>query len=176
MRYAAGAGGWFSAWHEDLTYQVKFTLADDGRLAPSAVLVKSAKPHTINESQLRSAPLNQIEAAANGPEYRDELVGRMDVEVTLGLEAAYDTDVDGYATARRRRPTGKLPMPDGTRYPDTFYRRAAVEYTRLIAAGEKAPASVIAAANDVPVTTAHRWIKEARRRGFLPAGRPGRAG
>ena len=29
---------------------------------------------------------------------------------------------------------------------------------------------------DVPVTTAHRWVKEARRRGFLPPGRKGRRG
>jgi len=28
----------------------------------------------------------------------------------------------------------------------------------------------------VPVTTAHRWVKEARRRGFLPPGQKGRRG
>jgi hypothetical protein len=34
----------------------------------------------------------------------------------------------------------------------------------------------LAEANNVPVTTARRWIKEARARGFLPAGRAGKAG
>ena len=33
---------------------------------------------------------------------------------------------------------------------------------------------LVAEANDVPVTTARRWVKEARRRGFLPPGRAGR--
>jgi transposase-like protein len=30
--------------------------------------------------------------------------------------------------------------------------------------------------NAVPVTTAQRWVKEARRRGMLAPGRPGKAG
>jgi len=34
----------------------------------------------------------------------------------------------------------------------------------------------LAEANGVPVSTVHRWVKEARRRGFLPPGRPGRSG
>ncbi len=38
------------------------------------------------------------------------------------------------------------------------------------------PAVELAEVNGVPVTTAHRWVKEARRRGFLPPGRKGRRG
>jgi hypothetical protein len=37
-------------------------------------------------------------------------------------------------------------------------------------------AVVLAKEADVPVGTVHRWIVEARRRGFLPAARVGRAG
>ncbi len=37
-------------------------------------------------------------------------------------------------------------------------------------------AVVLAKEADVPVGTVHRWILEARRRGFLPPARQGRAG
>lgn len=63
----------------------------------------------------------------------------------------------------------------GGRYPDEFYEGIARVYTNLVAESER-PAADIADANHVPVTTVHRWIKEARRRGFLAAGRRGRAG
>jgi transposase len=43
--------------------------------------------------------------------------------------------------------------------------------------GRLAPAQTIAEANGVPVTTVHRWIREARRRGSLPPARgKGQAG
>jgi hypothetical protein len=35
---------------------------------------------------------------------------------------------------------------------------------------------VLAEESDVPVGTVHRWILEARRRGFLPSARQGRVG
>ena len=41
---------------------------------------------------------------------------------------------------------------------------------------ESGAASDLARTHGVPVTTAHRWVKEARRRGFLPPGSPGKAG
>jgi hypothetical protein len=59
--------------------------------------------------------------------------------------------------------------------PDSFYRDVAHAY-RELAQSTARPAAELAEVGGVPVTTAHRWIKEARRRGFLPPGRPGRAG
>lgn len=59
--------------------------------------------------------------------------------------------------------------------PEEFYElvaRAYGEYT----AHSNAPAKAIAEEAGVPVTTVHRWIREARRRGFLPPARKGRAG
>jgi hypothetical protein len=72
---------------------------------------------------------------------------------------------------RRRKP---LTRPDGTDV-DGFYRRVAEAYQEYVPQ-TKAPATDIAAEADVPLTTAHRWIREARRRGFLPPARKGRAG
>ena len=151
---------------------VRFHLADDGRLVPVKVLVVEGLEPLARE--LRSIPLNEMEAAANGLELREHIIEHLDDEVDFVMKAEHDQDTG--KPRRRRKPTGKLPMPEGRKRPDSFYRRAADEYTRLVAAGDRSPAQTIAAANDVPATTAHRWIKEARRRGFLPAGRPGRAG
>lgn len=68
-----------------------------------------------------------------------------------------------------------LSAPEGRNHGDDFYRRVAALY-RDLSALTRAPAVAIAEGADVPVTTARRWIKEARARGFLPAGRAGKAG
>jgi hypothetical protein len=69
---------------------------------------------------------------------------------------------DGGAAGRRGRPEG-------------FYAEVAHDY-RHLAQESSRPAAELAEARGVPVTTAHRWIKEARRRGLLPPGRPGKEG
>ena len=47
---------------------------------------------------------------------------------------------------------------------------------RHLAATSSRPVGELADANDVPVSTAQRWVKEARRRGLLAPGHPGKAG
>jgi hypothetical protein len=64
----------------------------------------------------------------------------------------------------------KLKVPGGRKRPDSFYRRVAELYT-LAAAHNAGPAVLLAKANGVPVTTVHRWIREARARGILPSGK-----
>lgn len=56
-----------------------------------------------------------------------------------------------------------------------FTERVAEHY-RYHAARTSAPAKAIAEAHGVPVTTVHRWIREARQLGKLPPGRQGRVG
>lgn len=68
----------------------------------------------------------------------------------------------------------KLTRPDGSD-PDGFAERVAAAYIQY-ALVSRAPAVEIAAEADVPVATARSWIREARRRGKLPAGRKGKAG
>jgi hypothetical protein len=75
-----------------------------------------------------------------------------------------------------RAPSGRLPLPQpGGKYPDSFYERFAQVYAQLARADTvAAPAVTIADANAVPVTTVHRWAKEARRRGLLAPSRKGK--
>ncbi|MEM9405870.1 MAG: hypothetical protein AAGA81_07530 [Acidobacteriota bacterium] len=56
---------------------------------------------------------------------------------------------------------------------DAFYEEVADVY-RLLAAHTRAVAKTIAEANGVKDTTVHRWIREARKRGFLGEATPGR--
>lgn len=66
-------------------------------------------------------------------------------------------------------PSAKLPTPSrtGRDYGDAFYKSVANVYSSLAAHTHK-PADLMADANEIAVTTVHRWVKEARRRGFLP--------
>ena len=174
MDLRALGGGWVECELDEQLVHVRFHLADDGRLVPfEAYTVIKPPAKALTQAAMRDLPLNAVEAAANGPALREELIERLDESFRLRWSGDHDPDT---GRRRRRKPTGKLPEVEGRKRPDDWYRRAADEYARLVAAGDRAPAQTIAKANGVPPTTAHRWIKEARRRGFLPAGRPGRAG
>lgn len=71
---------------------------------------------------------------------------------------------------------GKFPVikPPG-RITDDFLRDVADAY-RWFTNAKQPPAPAIAEMADVPVRRVHRWVSDARKRGFLPPGRPGRAG
>lgn len=56
-----------------------------------------------------------------------------------------------------------------------FHQHVAARYQTLAACTRAAAAELAAEAN-VPVATAHRWIAAARRLGYLPPARQGRAG
>lgn len=77
-------------------------------------------------------------------------------------------DRESPAPARER-----LTRPDGTD-PDGFYRRVADAY-REVSVTTRAVAPVLAEEAGVPVATVHRWVMEARRRGFLPPSRRGKS-
>jgi len=65
-------------------------------------------------------------------------------------------------------PSLRLQVPSARKRPDSFYQQVAERFLWLTEKGRK-PAVELAEANGVPVTTVHRWVKEARRRGILPA-------
>lgn len=73
---------------------------------------------------------------------------------------------------RPSRPRLSRPGKEG---PDEFYALVARAYAEY-APRTRAPAKEIAAEAGTPISAAHRWIREARRRGFLPPAQKGRAG
>jgi hypothetical protein len=124
---------------------------DDGRLHVVGLHVEGP----VSAETLRAIPVGRIEAAAN---------------------AQFHASAPGLPP---RRAAATIPARLRTvavrGYPDAFYDRVASIYRHLAAATPR-PVVALADANDVPVTTAQRWVKEARRRGLLAPGRPGKAG
>ena len=189
-----GAGGWllFTAWGQgtDVVARVRFEARGDGRLVPAEVYVENSEPGGgFSGDILRTLPLGSMVAWANG-RGRSELVhsietdakridratdrwlravgnGHRDITLDLGIETKQELP----------RSFARLYMPEGRKYPDEFYERLAAIYTTLAQGGSRSPAKDIADANgeDVTESKVHRWIKEARRRGMLVAGRRGKA-
>jgi len=79
------------------------------------------------------------------------------------------------ATRPDRAPSLRLRIPTTRIKGDEFYARVA-ELFSYRAVVSSSPALDIAAANHVPVSTVHRWVKEARRRGLLVGGERSRRG
>jgi hypothetical protein len=147
------------AWVDDgpapagapVTVRVRVDEGDDGRLH----LVDLHVEGRVSAEVLRSIPIGRIEAAANAQ-----------------LHASAPDRPPGRARATI---PARLRTNAVRGYPDAFYDAVASAYRHLAATTHR-PVAALAAANDVPVSTAQRWVKEARRRRLLAPGRPGKAG
>ncbi|MBV9040308.1 MAG: hypothetical protein JOZ68_04865 [Acidimicrobiia bacterium] len=144
--------GWFE-WcgaPEDAQVLVNVEPAEDGRYRVVGLQVTG---NGVSAEHLRAIPVGRIEAAAN---------------------AFHHTNA---APARKpkARVAEALRLGDGRGYPDEFYGAVAAIYHNLVGHSSR-PIAELAEANEVPNTTAQRWVREARKRGKLPPGRPGKAG
>lgn len=147
--------------------EVKLRQLQDDRLEIVELrLLDVGRPITTDD--LRRIPLGRIEAEANRATRTREAEG------ALRRIARTQTEPDVFASPRRRV-SARIVAPTTRPYPDAFYERVAAVYRELAARGNR-PAAEIAEASLTPVSTVHHWVKEARRRGCLPAGRPGKVG
>lgn len=120
---------------------------------------------------LRDIPFRRIEAAVNQPMHRPALTELCptDVMPVHPPEMEHVTPLWAYtppAPQRSQRPRLRLTVPEGYRKPDSFYAAVAERFLWL-ATMSNAPAQELAAANDVPLTTVHRWVREAKARDLL---------
>jgi hypothetical protein len=137
---------------------------------------------TATGSLVRDVPFARLEAAANlrlsrlpaRPTDGDypfvNLDGRTQAPPPVMNATWYQPPERG---RRPRRPSLRLRIPAGHKKPDHFYERVAELYLWLSTQAGR-PANELADANNVPVTTVHGWVKEARRRGFLLPGQRGK--
>ena len=216
MELTVRRGGWcvYRPAVGDFTVLVRFAAREDGRLEATELYVRS--PEGVTAGLLSKLPIGRIEAAANWPVYRQELLPQIEAagagdvpdpsdaflaaiappltdeerqweEDTATLKDPFFADPErlerrrrtladvrrrgSLAELRKRLAAGK----GKRRRPDAFYRAVADAY-RVRASASRSPAAEIAEGLGVPVTTVHRWVKEARRRGFLHPGRSGKAG
>jgi hypothetical protein len=160
--WSTTSGGWLRVdnGHGDRV-NVRFRLNDRGRMEPVELRLETERP--IDSTVLRQLPLTMMEGWANSG-------GRN----SLLHPASEPLPPAGSLLAPRRRGSALLKVPPGAK-PDWFYERLAAAYSSLALRSNR-PAVLLAERNGVPVTTVHRWVKEARRRGFLPPGQKGRRG
>lgn len=152
---------------------------NDGRFVVNGLLIEGVH---ITADLLRLIQPARLEATLNllaALDIDTHLDAGPDDALTLGEIRSQVHGVHSGATlfatdpdyAPKRQP---LRRPDGSD-PDTFYQEVAQAYRSATTESQR-PAAVLAEEAGVPVTTVHRWIREARRRGFLPPGRKGTAG
>jgi hypothetical protein len=175
LALSAGTGGWVGCAVDDAApFYVRFALDEQGRLTP--VELHLAPGATITTLVLGRLPLVDLDLEVNEGPIRQLLVDRLN-------EKAPDLSAALAATVPKPKPrapvrlvtSALLVQPHKRPYADEFYQAVARLYRRL-ARETNRPAVVIAEANSVPLTTAHRWVKEARERGHLPPGQKGRRG
>lgn len=171
------------SWHSFLTVDglgvaVKLT-EKDGQFVVTDVYLEAAR---ISPEMLRSVPLSRLEAKANvgggvlekmrisnAKENEEPTISEFRSGFATGRSAA---GLDRHRVLRSDRP--RLTRPTGSDT-EAFYKLVADAYREYVAVTRSAVAEIAKEA-EVPVGTAHRWVKEARRRNFLPPGQRGRAG
>jgi hypothetical protein len=195
-----GAGGWvrYRARGQQAEAYVRLIKLSSGRLGIGEVRLLA--PEGVTSGSLRNLPLGKLEALANYPgagfravvgwlterpaQSPDEAFRSMDPESVVlepnsKVASAMSEALTEMAILLRedtpplRKPRMRLRIPIGRKKPDDFYRQVAEAYSYL-GGQSRRPAEELAARNAVPVTTVHRWVKEARRRGLLPPARHGR--
>jgi hypothetical protein len=172
-------GDWYE-WRQDEpplagTVLVRIGVGPGGRLVLTGLRIEG----TPSAELLRAIPVGRIEAAANAQLTAGEAArGTAHVLSTRPRPVAAPVAEDiGWEMTEPSlavtRPAAGPARPRGR--PDVFYRHVADVYLTYAQASPR-PACDLADEHGVPVSTAHRWVKEARRRGFLPPGRPGKSG
>jgi hypothetical protein len=194
MLTETGAPGWAEVGIPDLVARVLIKVAEkEGRYVIETMIVSDG---ALDSVTIKRIPVSRIETLLNqgagvgllGPSAQAvyevkgfTFSGRSRVwsqefsEVEQAL-SRYLAGMDRPSFTPGATPSAREPLarPDGTD-PDGFYRKVAEAYSEIVVTSAS-PAKVIAEEAEVPVTTVHRWINEARRRGFLPPARKGRAG
>jgi hypothetical protein len=172
---------WYE-WHQEPPLAgvvlVHITVTAGGRLVLSGLRIDGPPTAEL----LRAIPVGRIEAAANAQlSVVDNAIvatARTSPRPRPTAPPGGGPSHDGWDVVDPERAVQRAHRPDLARLrgrPDVFYRQVADTYLDLAQASHR-PAGEIADSHGVPVSTAHRWVKEARRRGFLPPGRPGKTG
>ena len=148
------------------------TQRDDGRWVVDELYLHAQE---LTPTMLRRVPIARADAMVSlieqgdGPDFEYYLkMGPGEPSLGELQKRAELAEMPGF----KRR--DRLTRPDGSD-PSGFYAQVAAAHRDFVAKNLP-PGEGIAAEAGVPVTTAHRWIREARLRGYLPPGRRGRAG
>ena len=182
------------------TVWLRMRWAHDGRWEVAELYLPPGDD-PVSTAELRRIPLGRVQSLCNEPEMSAELLIKMaDPGEPLTLEEsakgrpkkppgrmlsakdlAEATEAARKTIQSARKKSGKsrstvsnIEVPDTRPYPDAFYMSVATAYIHEARTGK--PASRIAEAAGVPVSTVHGWVAECRRRELLPPARQGKVG
>jgi hypothetical protein len=120
----------------------------------------------ITARDLRDLPIGKVEVWVNQLAQQG-LVDPLKAKLSDTVQFA----VEGEATWVPKLPPAPVRGAKG----DDFYRFVGEVYAKAALVSTR-PGAELAKAWGKPVTTVHRWTREARRRGHLPPAEPGRRG
>lgn len=149
---------------------LRVTEGKDGRWSVTDMHWPGARP--IRTEDLRKVPIGKIEAFCNLPEIVEVLHSKMSANPKtleqIARKSVVAVNVVNREIQQRRavQRITKLRIPDERPYPSEFYAQVAAIYSDLSAAVRN-PAIEFSEKANVPLSTVHRWIKEARARGEL---------
>lgn len=126
-------------------------IVNDGALVTGVIVMPAMDGKRVTAADMRF-PLGSIESAANLR--REDFFPALNSMIQSG----------------HYRPPEPVGRPDGT---DEFYARVAALWRYFIE--DDNPTERLREINDIPLSTAQRWVTEARKRKLLPPGRRGRA-
>lgn len=182
------AGGWVKCVDDDSERAVYLQLRpsdrDPSKLSTHTAVMQSDKPISVHAwSQVPFAMIETL--ISHSPDARALVDTPHEGDPVAGLEEHFAAHPHpskavrlSYAEAMPAAPEpGEQPPPlrRPQRITDDFLREVAAQYRWLSTAGEL-PGPAMAEQTGAPVRTVQRWVYDARKRGFLPPGRPGRAG
>ena len=121
----------------------------------------------------RELPLSRVENAANADANTRFQIAK-DSKKPAPRDLAEYFATKAQISGGRVEPRFRLERPARLRLDDDFYVAVARAYADAVAEGEN-PRKTLAADSGTPADTVARWIAEARRRGHLSAGEPGKA-
>jgi hypothetical protein len=124
----------------------------------------------ITARHLRDLPLGKIEVWVNQLAQQG-FVAMIDAKRPELSDTPHFAITEDTATWAPKLPPAPSKGPKG----DDFYRFIGDVYGKAATVSTR-PAAELAKVWEVPVTTVHRWIREARRRGHLPPAEAGRRG
>lgn len=164
LKIKPGPGGWVEATWPGGKVWARFELDEKSRLRRLAEL---RVPEPTVES-LRRIPLGRIEAAVRAHSLLQvHLAIRFKEEPPVNLSAAFHGA--GVSEPRRYR----LKRPAARRLEDSFFENVARAYRDAVRRGLH-PRKTLAEDTGVAPDTVAGWVLEARRRGYLPPGKPGK--
>ena len=171
-----GMGGWIAFANEDVPDWVYVRVQENehGRFVITELHLTRER---VDSAALRALPLGRIEALANSSPIAEEIRAKLNCAPRAGVEPLSPEPRARWEFREIISPTPHLRhlvVPKGTK-PDKFYKEAAELYAELATVSRR-PAADLAERSGVAAASVHRWIAEARRRGYLPPAERGRRG